>query len=135
MNQEQKEKLRIAVAEEVGYERLLGDPWKMMGQLAWMPKGWSVDTFIRNGEPALYVDALPNYPDSLDACAEFEASLSQEEEQIEYATFLSWNVLNSEHEGWWDRDCVETFKISTATPTQRCIAFLKTRNKEFTNKQ
>lgn len=59
-----------------------------------------------------------NYPESLDACAEFEKSLT-DAEQPRYAINL-WEQLTGAPHVFKD-----SFKFVTATARQRCIAYLK----------
>lgn len=69
-----------------------------------------------HGKPWDHCNDIPNYPISLDACAEFEATLSTEHEGM----YL--DILDSFFEG-------KPYRLLRATPRQRCIAFLKTKGK------
>jgi len=72
-----------------------------------------------------YPSELPNYPESLDACAEFEAGLS-DEEYIHFCVHL--NEI-------WSRDKVTDMpkitisRAASATAPQRCEAFLRLKGK------
>lgn len=96
--------------------------------------GWEVisDTLCnvkpdKNGDPEIEpIAPLPNYPESLDACAEFEKTLTTEEQQ-EYFYQLNEEVgLVSPRSPAWLLEW-SVFKLVTATARQRCIAFLKTK--------
>ena len=107
-------RIRIKIAESLG--------WKC-GCLDWsgyhvvdpqgVKRGWA-------GLEAVANEALPNYPESLDACAEFERTLALEE-QSRYTLNL-WERLIGEPHIFKD-----SFKFVTATPLQRCLAYLKTK--------
>ena len=63
---------------------------------------------------------VPNYPEDLNACASFEATLT-DAEHLRYRVQL-WNVVITEgDETTWDRQFV------SATARQRCLAYLKTK--------
>jgi hypothetical protein len=64
---------------------------------------------------------IPHYPESLDACAEFEKTLT-DEEWDEYVAAL-WLVVGNSHE--WEIDPDGLKPLVRATAFQRCIAFLK----------
>lgn len=112
------EEIRIAIAEACGYERLKGDPWKSTRTIAFIPKGWSVERFIRHGEPAVYPSMLPDYLDDLNAMHEAEATLT-DEQHTKFRVMLAEVV----------RD-VRYFcrKYTSATARQRAEAFLRTLN-------
>lgn len=74
------------------------------------------------------LSGVPNYPESLDACAEFERDL-RPTELWEYT-----QALRKELTDYWSsqarktdefRDSDWSFAFATATPLQRCQAFLK----------
>lgn len=72
------------------------------------------------------VNLLPNYTESLDACAEFEKTLTDEEQQ-EYFYQLNEEVgLVSPRSPAWLLEW-SVFKLITATARQRCLAYLKTK--------
>lgn len=66
---------------------------------------------------------IPNYPESLDACSQFEATLTDEEWE-EYSDHLSdaagvdsWSILAGKDRG----------ALISAKPLHRCLAYLKTK--------
>lgn len=84
------------------------------------PYGW------RLGDEWHYLHNVPNYPGSLDACAEFEKTLTTEEQQ-EYFYQLNEEVgLVSPRSPAWLLEW-SVFKLVTATARQRCLAYLKTK--------
>lgn len=110
-----REEQRIAIAEALGFQRLLGDPWKMLGELAWMPPAWTIRQFIMHGEPAVYLRGLPDYLNDLNAMHEAEKVLLDRQD-------------------WSGCDYEQALKDMTsswcwhATAAQRAEAFLKTLN-------
>ncbi len=112
------EEIRIKVAESRGW-----NPSSLV-------KGkWCHDSnmvMAKNGAYSVWVgiDSLPNYPESLDACAEFEATLT-DEEWLDYIGYLADDVLGyscSMNPSW-----SLTRKLLEATARQRCLAYLKTK--------
>lgn len=100
------EEIRIAIAESLGFKRNEKlDLWR---------KG-NKDYF--NCGSRCYAQ-LPNYPEDLNACAEFERSLGVDE-KTEYCVQLR-KVI----------DCLPgaIFAFVTASALQRCEAFLRTKN-------
>lgn len=68
----------------------------------------------------------PNYPADLNSCAEFEKTLTTEEQQ-EYFYQLNEEVgLVSPRSPAWLLEW-SVFKLVTATARQRCLAYLKTK--------
>ena len=108
---------RIAIAEACGWQPLLGDPWKSNGQKAWMFPGWSVERFIRLGEPAVYIDGLPDYLDSLDAMHEAEKAVGLHGEDF----------TGRKRKRTWAIH-IRASNPRFATAVQRAEAFLRTLN-------
>lgn len=108
------EEIRIKVAESLGYKDL-ETKWEKYHQ-------WECpDGRVRFGTIADKYACLPNYPESLDACAEFEATLTEEEWET-YADYLLWSEDEPGHSNY------TACKIGcSATPRQRCLAYLKTK--------
>lgn len=102
------EQIRIAVAECCGWYQLQ-EPVGSANAFAWW-KG--------NDRYPPYLMPVPNYPASLDACAEFEATLTDDE------AFL--------YNGWLMTPGRYTWQ---ATATQRCLAFLRVRRPELSPPQ
>lgn len=105
------DEIRIAVADLCGWKKHMrigrgfsGRPTSEDGWL--MPNG----TFVRGGS-----QFPPNYPESLDACAEMEANLKDENEKRLYISHLV-NTLKSGE-----------FAVM-APANNRCRAFLSTKN-------
>ena len=106
------EEIRIKAAEAMGWK------WNTSTDIGGkaFPECWIHD----DHGFAWHIVDLPNYPADLNACAEFEKSLT-EEEHLRYRVRL-WNVVITEgDETTWDRQFI------SATARQRCIAFLKTK--------
>ena len=104
------EEIRIKVAESLG--------WKpdCDGAKPWL-RQW-LSPCVTDPE----IRFLPNFPESLDACAEFEKTIKAihiYNEQLEIV------VLGHPLRG---RDAVAEFMLRCATPRQRCLAYLKTKN-------
>ena len=71
---------------------------------------------------------VPNYPASLDACAEFTKGLFSRADEWNKALYLA--VFNhSEVTPDMLTDAELTFALNNATPLQRCEAFLRLNNK------
>lgn len=77
--------------------------------------------------------SVPNYPEDLNACASFEATLTDEEKPC----YVGW--LNASHptsdifypdqseRGFNNKLAREVFGLVSATARQRCLAYLKTK--------
>ena len=63
--------------------------------------------------------SVPNYPEDLNACAEFEAKLTDKEWDVYSAEIVSLTL--------WDRATDTVKRILQATARQRCLAYLKTK--------
>lgn len=98
------DELRVAVALHYG--------WKWVGNRILM--GVPVDLYSSGPGDHCSVYGLPNYPDSLDACATFEATLT-EDERTDYVHALGEIATVGGDMGWGK---------CTASPIQRCRAFL-----------
>jgi hypothetical protein len=115
------EEIRIKVAEAMGWTNITAFHFEDV--VTGKPK------ILHKGDcPALEIEDqwLPNYPESLDACAEFEKTLTDEEQQ-EYFYQLNEEVgLVSPRSPAWLLEW-SVFKLVTATARQRCLAYLKTK--------
>lgn len=103
---------RIAIAEACGWQRLLGDPWKSMDVVAFMPPGWAISRFIARGEPAMYLEDLPDYLRDLNAMHEAEKACIYSN----HATYVRFENILIELVG----------QPLHATAAQRARAFLET---------
>ena len=103
------EEIRIKIAESLGWK------WNASTDVGGkaFPECWAHD---EHGF-AWQVADLPNYPESLDACAEFEATLTVNER----LTFRNLLVRAQAECPYPD-----TYAVS-ATARQRCLAYLKTK--------
>lgn len=72
----------------------------------------------KRGDEWHYLNNVPNYPKSLDACAEFEKTLTTEQRH-DYV-----RALRRITEAW---DAMPEFTTTFATARQRCLAYLKTK--------
>ena len=100
------EEIRIKVAESLGWHEK-PEPVGSANATAWW-KG--------SDRYPSYLMPVPNYPESLDACAEFEATLSDEELE-QYREHIS-VALN---------DVCRMGYGFTAKAIVRCLAYLKTK--------
>ena len=116
------DEIRIKVAEAMGarWHSVLTGPqserlvlafsqWTNLGPLRWE---------LSDGR--ILSPQISNYPESLDACAEFEKTLT-DAEQPRYALNLWEQLVGAPH------IFKDSFKFVTATARQRCIAYLKTK--------
>lgn len=106
--------MRIAIAGACG--------WKQTHIMQMGPKGKYVRTY-RKGRGKLH-QKLPNYLNDLNACAEFEATLT-DDELWEYSKLLM--DYRQAANGFPMASRSEVLKLQKATARQRCIAFLKTK--------
>lgn len=107
------EEIWIKVAEACGWVK---QHHTVSGRSVWRKNG----EFATGGWADHWFQELPNYPADLNACAEFEKTLT-DEEHLRYRVRL-WNVVITEgDETTWDRQFI------SATARQRCLAFLKTK--------
>ena len=123
------EEIRIKVVEAMGLKFVRAGNIKMPNAQEMWPDHWQDTRGKRkriDGSIVGITVALPNYPESLDACAEFEATLTDEEQQ-EYFYQLNEEVgLVSPRSPAWLFEW-SVFKLVTATARQRCLAYLKTK--------
>lgn len=122
------DEIRIAVAEAMGWKRRVIDGVRGEHYTYWKHAG--DDKEYRTHE-------LPNYPLSLDACAEFEkglqatAHLSVGNEHREYLVELM-SVVNPDKELWDNGTFLgswsDAIKTTEATALQRCEAFLRVKS-------
>jgi len=104
-------KQRIAIAEACGWTCILDDPERpAIGRLIGRHGGREYE-------------ALPNYPNDLNAMHE-AVSLLPEEDKHAYAVILADMLWLPTNWGW--QDWRDTLSISEATTTQRAEAFLRT---------
>lgn len=108
---------------------------KVAEAMEWTPTPEGRWTKDQAGLAPPYFDTcqLPNYPADLNACAEFEKTLT-DEERIAYVLYL-----NASHETadifypdpterkWQRKVASEAFCLVTTTSRQRCLAYLKTK--------
>jgi hypothetical protein len=94
------EQQRILIAEACG--------WTNVGKVLGTPPGWT------NGA----VLGLPDFLNDLNACAEFEKTLSDREWE-KYVALLSQGITRT----WWEG----AREICRAKAEQRCLAYLKTK--------
>lgn len=69
--------------------------------------------------------SVPNYPEDLNACAEFEKTLNKAEQDAYWCHIV--NLCNEAAREQKKFELVGIFYQITATARQRCIAFLKTK--------
>ncbi len=93
------ENMRIAIAESLGLTCDKDGNWSL-------PTGH----YCPNGTP-------PNYPEDLNACASFEATLGYDERR----EYQKWLELN------WMEGSTLTWTVIHATAPQRCEAYLRTK--------
>lgn len=100
------EQMRIAIAEACG--------WKVINDTLCNVKP------DKNGDPEIeFIAPLPDYLNDLNACAEFEAMLTDKE----------WNIYSAEIVSLplWNRTTDTVKHIPQATARQRCINFARQR--------
>lgn len=118
------EEIRIKVAEACGwkpYKPITHDGWPLLMTPPGKPnkEGW--------------LEPIHNYPADLNACASFESTLTDEEKPC----YVKW--LNASHptsdifypdqseRGFNNNLAREVFGLVSATASQRCLAYLKTK--------
>jgi len=107
-----EEQINIAIAESLGYkpEQDESGHWGLTHPTrSFTKKGWWCRDYA-------FSDA-PNYYYSLDACAEFEAKLTKDQ-QYEYIELIAHSKSDQLSGRIW--------RICSATATQRCEAYLRT---------
>lgn len=113
------EEIRIKVAESMG-ARLWNNPTQSGPSQLW---GFQVpspsEVFARMWLCGEADCLLPDYPKDLNACAEFEKTLTDEEWRVYSAEIVSLTL--------WDRATDTMKRILQATARQRCLAYLKTK--------
>lgn len=111
------EEIRIAVAEEMGWQDVTVCHDCVIG----LPPGFTEDQCPEGAD-----EFVPDYPNSLDACAEFEDSLTYaKNERARYHDALN-RICARDNEKLPPSQCRGTYR---ATARQRCEAFLRMRGK------
>lgn len=113
MNDEQ---LRIAVAEALGLV------WKKHIFKVGLPVqlgGWYDPLGIYIGSRT---DELPNWPEDLNSCHEFEEAFTEDQRVAYTGSLLTMLQASYPHIKWW--------RMAHATARQRCIALLEVLKKE-----
>lgn len=103
--------LRVRIAEAQGWKRseLITDLWYHQDS-----------PHCQDGEYC-EEELIPDYPNSLDACAQFEAGLTDETQRWKYISELI-DITQAESMEVHS----EVFVVATATAHQRCLAYLAT---------
>lgn len=113
------EEIRIKVAESLGWVQI----WKRQcGHNLGAPGAFD---WVGREKPGGVEYILPNYPADLNACAEFEATLTDEELSL-YGHELGRQTECMQ----WYNGYISAFGITViarATARQRCLAYLKTK--------
>jgi hypothetical protein len=102
------DKIRIAIAEAIGWRRIIYYRHKLRG--------------ISPNHPGELTSPLPNWPEDLNACAQFEAGLTKEQ-QHSYQNELVSITLERTPPG---QRGVGIFSYVSAPPLIRCLAYLAT---------
>lgn len=115
------EAINRAIAELRGWTRTWDPAFRQWVQRS--PDGLEV---ICDPDPGSgwETNKLPNYYGSRDACAEFESTITDEEDQKEYAGLLHHFTTKK-----WQISIQSAFPTVTATAPQRCEAFLRLHNR------
>lgn len=111
MTSQEKEELRVKVARAAGLDLQNNPTYGGDGELH---DSWSLGI---EGDKAI---PIPDYPSSLDACAEFEKTLTADD-RVNYVNQLYFVTFTPGQ----DRD----FGVVFSTAEQRCLAFLKAKGK------
>lgn len=109
------DELRVKVAELQGWKdiRVERIEWADLGG------GGEYDGLVGMRSDRPFRDELPNYPTSLDACATFERTLTDEQQDAYYISLVKITgryLSNPDRVGWL---------VATATSEQRCRAYVK----------
>ena len=104
--------LRVAVAETLG--------WKCVRLFEKALRGYKP-----TGHPDCSSYIVPNYHGDLNACAEFEATMMDEQKEA-YCRILCDALCTPEECSVYDFTDSDLIAVAFATARQRCIAFLKT---------
>lgn len=71
----------------------------------------------------------PRFSESLDACAEFERAMTDKVDRVRYMEELGM-IINRDHDGEPRFIGATPYHFATATPEQRCRAFVKMKGGE-----
>lgn len=118
------EKMRQKIAEALGWKGP-DHPDTLESIKGWWSSNRGVWWITPNGEMVM-LSSVPNYPESLDACAEFESALKPASRHF-YMCELERILGFYSGPGGWDMGPESLWAMVTATPLQRCEAFLKTK--------
>jgi len=135
----------IAIAESLGWTKPTGwgDAWPSRTDCRFtdnrcatfgVPTGKAYEHYER-GPIQDNLRPIPNYHSSLDACAEFEEKLTEDDQQRNYAWYLvqicdpheQFRLWKSPDElSIWEMGLCDCFTCASAKPNQRCEAYLRT---------
>jgi hypothetical protein len=106
--------MRVEIAALMGFDGILSTV---------LVKGEYILRGSKADDPYEFLD-VPDYPRDLNACAEMEKTLTEEQLPI-YAHHLAQITVHMLGSGWWDQTADEVAKIAHATALQRCEAFCR----------
>jgi hypothetical protein len=114
-----KEQINRAIAESLGWSGIEDRSAGLM-----MMKGFSVCGYPSTGAVIGQKQPFPNYHSSLDACVEFERTMTSHATQDEYVSLLAADLYQN-CDGIPTRQD-EAWVCCVSTPSQRCEAYLRT---------
>lgn len=114
---------RIAIAQACGWKGI--SPEYLTGYAPWRPTPYSER--VMGDLDSIPLDPLPDYLNDLNACREFTAHMTYDQ-QVEFAEILHSIVLENPYKVWWNPTPHETFQLLDASAAQRAEAFLRTLN-------
>ena len=114
------EEIRIKVAELCGWINVHEAGTREISEPL-MDKGFGLVGF-RLGQPAKQLEQIPNYPEDLNACHEFEKELTEEQWRGYIFALLNLMKLDIALD---DYTLAQHFSFVHATARQRCEAFIK----------
>lgn len=116
------EEIRIKIAESLGYERR---PSEWPNYITWYnPSGQCISRIAHVGKLTELAARVPNYTESLDACAEFEATLTEDELWAYSKLLMDYSQVAN---GFPLASRSEVLRLKKSTPRECCLAYLKTK--------
>ena len=102
--------------------------WRLQNHVPTECEESAIMCWIRPKNDEWHPEQLPDYLNDLNACYEFTAHMTYDQ-QVEFAEILHSIVLENPYKAWWNPTAHETFQLLDASAAQRCEAFLKVFNK------
>ena len=120
------EEIKIKVAESLGWTHVQPIRYHGIKIVGVPPDAREPDLNFPTSDPDIWCAPVPNYPESLDACAEFRKTLTDTEKE-RYVWWLNHLHPSADiHYSELQKDVRrEVFDLIDVKPIEHCVAYLK----------